>query len=58
MGAGALALELSHRRVRSVDDITLVLDLPVLASVPTAYPGLSALSGPRRSLGFTARAGA
>ena len=55
---GALALELSHRRVRSVDDITLVLDLPVLASVPTAYPGLSALSGPRRSLGFTARAGA
>jgi chain length determinant protein EpsF len=55
---GALALELSHRRVRSVDDITLVLDLPLLASVPTAYPGLSALAGPRRSLGFTAGAGA
>lgn len=55
---GALALELLHRRVRSVDDIILGLDLPVLASVPTAYPGLSALSGPRRSLGLSAGAGA
>lgn len=54
---GALALELSHRRVRSVDDIILGLDLPVLASVPAAYPGLSALSGPRRRLGFNGGAG-
>jgi uncharacterized protein involved in exopolysaccharide biosynthesis len=54
---GALALELSYRRVRSVDDIILGLDLPVLASVPTASPGLSALSGPRRSLGFSTGAG-
>jgi uncharacterized protein involved in exopolysaccharide biosynthesis len=54
---GALALEMSHRRVRSVDDIILGLDLPVLASVPTSYRGLSALSGPRRRLGFSGGAG-
>ncbi|MEY4712227.1 MAG: hypothetical protein RIS88_1677 [Pseudomonadota bacterium] len=56
--AGALMLELVHRRVRSVDDITLGTDLPVLASLPAAYTGLAALSGPRRSLGFSGGAAA
>lgn len=56
--AGALMLELSNRRVRSADDIILGLDLPVLASVPSGYTGLSALSGPRRSLGYSNGAGA
>lgn len=56
--AGALMLELAHRRVRSVDDITLGADLPVLASLPAAYTGLAALSGPRRSLGFSGGAAA
>ncbi len=56
--AGALMLELAHRRVRSVDDIILGLDLPVLASVPPGYTGLSALSGPRRSLGYSEGASA
>ncbi len=56
--AGALALELARRRIRSVDDITLGLGLPVLASVPAGYTGLSALSGPRRSLGSSGGAAA
>lgn len=51
--AGALMLELVQRRVRSVDDIILGAELPVLASLPSAYTGLAALSGPRRSLGFS-----
>jgi chain length determinant protein EpsF len=51
--AGVLMLELARRRVRSVDDITVAADLQVLASLPPAYTGLAALSGPRRSLGFS-----
>ncbi len=50
---GALMLELAQRRVRSVDDIIQGVDLPVLASLPPVYTGLVALSGPRRSLGFS-----
>ncbi|MFY8104470.1 MAG: chain length determinant protein EpsF [Ramlibacter sp.] len=56
--AGALMLEFAQRRVRSVDDIILGADLPVLASLPPAYTGLAALSGPRRSLGFSGGAAA
>ncbi len=56
--AGALMLEFARRRVRSVDDIILGADLPVLASLPPAYTGLAALSGPRRRLGFSGGAAA
>ncbi len=56
--AGALMLELVQRRVRSADDILQAADLPVLASLPPAYTGLAALSGPRRSLGFSGGAAA
>lgn len=56
--AGALMLELVQRRVRSADDILQAADLPVLASLPPAYTGLAALSGPRRSLGFSGEAAA
>jgi polysaccharide biosynthesis transport protein len=53
--AGALLAELMNRRVRTVDDLTLVTRLPVLASVPpaansafaNAYVALP-LSGSRR----------
>ena len=45
--AGALMLELSHRRVRSAEDIVQVLDLPVLARFngrsAWAQPGLPRL---------------
>ena len=56
--AGALVLELANRRVRSADDITLGVQLPVLADLPAASRGWTALAGPRRSLGYSAGAGA
>jgi capsular polysaccharide biosynthesis protein len=34
--AGALMLELLNRRVRSVQDLSMVTNLPILAVVPTA----------------------
>jgi uncharacterized protein involved in exopolysaccharide biosynthesis len=56
--AGALMLELANRRVRSEDDIALGAGVPVLASLPAAYTGLAALSGPRRRLGYSGGAAA
>ena len=55
--AGALMMELSRRRVRSVDDLTQVAGLRVLASLPAAHsPGApgrrSALPPPARRLGL------
>lgn len=47
---GALLLELANRRVRSIDDITLLTQLPVLASVPAAHPAFKALPPARRRL--------
>ncbi len=55
--AGALMLELAHRRVRSVDDIALVAGVPVLATVPPAG-GPPGLRGPTRRLGFAGGAAA
>ncbi len=51
--ASALLVELANRRVRSAEDLSMVLDLPVLgriSSAPTAYPGGSQprLGGPGR----------
>ena len=58
--AGALLLELVNRRVRSVDDLSMVTQLPILASVPAAARALKPLRltnsqrrlalAPRRSL--------
>ena len=58
--AGALLLELANRRVRSVDDLSMVTQLPILASVPASAWALKPLRltnsqrrlalAPRRSL--------
>ena len=57
--AGALLLELLNRRVRSVDDLSLVTQLPILASVPSSPKAMKPLrlahtprqlALPRRSL--------
>jgi polysaccharide biosynthesis transport protein len=59
--AGALLLELTNRRVRTVQDLSMVTRLPILASVPAAvpsryaYPRLSAPASRRLAL---ARSGA
>lgn len=49
---GALMLEFANRRVRSVDDIRLAADLPVLAVVPTASAQALALPMAPRRIGF------
>jgi uncharacterized protein involved in exopolysaccharide biosynthesis len=51
--AGAFLIELLNRRVRSVDDLSIALHLPVLASIPAASSSALALlrlenGGPRR----------
>lgn len=50
--AGALLLELANRRVRSIDDIVMATQLPVLATVPAASPfaALPAARGGRLAL--------
>jgi succinoglycan biosynthesis transport protein ExoP len=58
--AGAFLLELANRRVRSVDDLSMVTQLPILASVPASASALKPLRltnntrrlalAPRRSL--------
>lgn len=57
--AGALLLELMNRRVRSVDDLSLVTQLPILGSVPSSPKAMKPLrlthtprqlALPRRSL--------
>jgi hypothetical protein len=55
--AGALMMELSRRRVRSVDDLTQVTGLRVLASLPAAHAAggfgrRAALPPPARRLGL------
>ncbi len=60
LGVGiALILELVNRRVRSVEDLVEITDLPVLATISSAKPrsmmrkfprGLSRLKAPRRAL--------
>jgi len=47
---GALLLELLNRRVRSIDDVIMATQLPVLASVPTSGNAYAALPGTRRRL--------
>jgi capsular polysaccharide biosynthesis protein len=46
----ALLLELLNRRVRSVEDLSMVTQLPILASVPAAASALAPLrlAGSRR----------
>jgi chain length determinant protein EpsF len=51
--AVALMLEFADRRVRSVDDIALAADLPVLATLSTAGAAPPALPPVVRRLGFT-----
>lgn len=49
--AGALLLELANRRVRSVDDLSMVTQLPILGSVPASASALKPLrltNSPRR----------
>ncbi len=52
--AGALMMELANRRVRSIDDITMATQLPVLASVPASTPAFAALPASRRRLALSA----
>jgi chain length determinant protein EpsF len=47
--AGALLAELANRRVRSVEDLTMVTQLPILASVPGASAVLIPLRLPNTS---------
>ena len=49
--AGALLLELLNRRVRSVDDLSMVTQLPILASVPASASAMK----PRRLINDTRR---
>jgi len=51
--AVALMLEFADRRVRSVDDIALAADQPVLATLSTAGAPPPALPPVVRRLGFT-----
>ncbi|HSW16509.1 MAG TPA: Wzz/FepE/Etk N-terminal domain-containing protein [Ramlibacter sp.] len=52
--AGAFLMELLNRRVRSVDDVAMATQLPVLASLPAASPAFTALPASRRRLALTA----
>jgi len=51
--AGALLMELLNRRVRTIEDVILATQLPVLATVPAASPGFAALTGGRRPLALS-----
>ncbi|AEG92165.1 chain length determinant protein EpsF [Ramlibacter tataouinensis] len=51
--AGALMMELANRRVRSIDDITMATQLPVLASLPASTPAFAALPASRRRLALS-----
>jgi len=58
--AGALLLELANRRVRSVDDLSMVTHLPILASVPASAAAFKPLRLPHtpRRLALAGRGGA
>lgn len=52
--AGALLAELLNRRIRSIDDVLLATQLPVLATIPAASPfaALPAAGGGRLALSY------